>query len=187
MLVTPARIRDFYRIAPGRDLLAPVLQQRKAWPWLCDTLGHINNARYFDLLQDGRVEWMLQNGLLRRVFRKRFAFLVAGVGGIYRHSIDRMAAFTLRTRLAAFDERWLYFEQTFVLGHAAEGQVAARFVTRAMIRAGKGAQDPRESLRRCGGTLPAHSPAPPADMEAWLRAQDACLDVVRAETDAART
>ena len=82
MLVTPTRIRDFYRIAPGRDLLAPVIQQRKAWPWLCDTLGHINNARYFDLLQDGRVEWMLQNGLLRKVFRRRYAFLVAGVGGV---------------------------------------------------------------------------------------------------------
>jgi acyl-CoA thioesterase FadM len=180
LFLSPSRIRSIYDNKPGRrDVLGLVTQQRKAWPWLCDTLGHINNARYIDLLQDGRLEWLIQNGLLRAVIRKRMAFLVAGMGGVYRHDIPRMADFVLHTRVCAFDERWLYYEQTFRLGRDGEGKIAARFITRGMIRAREGALPPRESLRRCGGHLPEQSPAAPSDMDAWCQAQDACLDVLR--------
>jgi len=172
MLATPAG---------NTDLFAPVIQQLRAWPWLCDFQGHVNNARYLDLMSGGRLEWLLQNGLLRAVFTRRMAFLVAGLGGIYRHPIPRMAPFTLQTRVAAFDVRWLYYEHTFLLGHGARGTVAARFLARGQLRAPDGAGGPRESLRRCGVELPDRSPPAPADLEAWNAAQAACLDVIRVD------
>lgn len=176
---TVGRIRAIYRnSAQDSDVLAEVVQQRTAWPWLCDTLGHVNNARYFDLLQDGRVEWLVQNGLMRPLVRRRMAFLVAGVGGVYRHSIPRMAPFGLRTRLAAFDERWLYFEQTFTLEQEGSTTIAARFLMRVMLRA-KGAISPHEGLRRLGASLPELPPQPPPDLESWSQAQQACLDQMR--------
>ena len=177
---TPGRIRAIYQNRPQHsDVLAEVAQQRTAWPWLCDTLGHVNNARYFDLLQDGRVEWLVRNGLLRPLIRRRMAFLVAGVGGVYRHSIPRMAPFGLRTRLAAFDPRWLYFEQTFTLEQAGTTQMAARFLMRVMLRTPKGPISPHDGLRRLGASLPEQPPNPPPDLESWEGAQEACLEQMR--------
>lgn len=176
---TVGRIRAIYQNSPhDRDVMGEVVQQRTAWPWLCDTLGHINNARYFDLLQDGRIEWLVQNGLMRPLVRRRMAFLVAGVGGIYRHSIPRMAPFSLRTRLAAFDTRWLYFEQTFTLQQGGSTLSAARFLMRVMLRA-KQTLSPEDALRRLGANLPELPPAPPPDLGSWTQAQEACLDQMR--------
>jgi acyl-CoA thioesterase FadM len=168
--------------APVRDadLLAPVTQELRAWPWLCDFQGHVNNARYLDLMTSGRMEWLLHNGLFRTIVTKRMAFLVAGLGGIYRQAIPHMAEFVLQTRVAAFDERWLYYEQSFRLGRGGQGAIAARFLVRGQLRAPDGPMAPRDALRRCGVELPPVSPAAPADLAAWNAAQAAGLEVIRA-------
>jgi acyl-CoA thioesterase FadM len=163
------------------DLLAPVTQQLRAWPWLCDFQGHINNARYLDLMSNGRLEWLVQNGLFRSIFTQRMAFLIAGLGGTYRHAIPRMAPFVLQTRVAAFDDRWLYYEHTFRLGTARASPIAARFVARGQLRVPGGALSPRDSLRRCGAELPERTVTPPADLDAWIAAQAACLEVIRTQ------
>jgi acyl-CoA thioesterase FadM len=136
------------------DLFAPVMQQLRAWPWLCDFQGHVNNARYLDLMSKGRLEWLLQNGLFRAVFSQRIAFLIAGLGGVYRRAIPRMAEFALQTRMAAFDERWLYYEHTFRLGPEQGGAIAARFLARGQLRIPGGPLGPRESLRRWASSWP---------------------------------
>src|SRR6476469_6482570 len=97
------------------DLLAPVQQPMRAWPWLCDSLGHINNVRYLDVAQDGRIFWLAQMGLVRKVMRGRVSFLVTGMNGLYRRPIARMAPFTVETRLVAFDARFICYRQTFLM------------------------------------------------------------------------
>jgi acyl-CoA thioesterase FadM len=162
------------------DLFATVTQELRAWPWLCDMQGHVNNARYLDLLTDGRVEWLSRNGLLRSVLLKRLGFLVAGLAGVYRRPIPQFAPFTLQTRVAAYDERWLYYEQTFLLGPEQRGLVAARFLSRGVISSRGGALPPRESLRLCGVELPeAGQTQAPLDLPAWSAAQEGCLEVIR--------
>lgn len=181
MILPLSRVRRAFATPErGADLLAPVAQPLRAWPWLCDFQGHVNNARYLDLMSAGRLEWLLQNGLFRPVVTGRMAFLVAGLGGVYRRAIPRMAAFELQTRVAAFDERWLYYEHTFRLGHRQTGAIAARFLVRGQLRSPNGAMSPRDSLRRCGLELPATSPPAPPDLEVWNAAQAACLEVIRA-------
>jgi acyl-CoA thioesterase FadM len=177
-----ARVRGLFATPNERtDLFAPVTQKLRAWPWLCDFQGHVNNARYLDLMSRGRMQWLIQNGLFRPIFTRRMAFLVGGLGGIYRRPIPRMAEFVLQTRVAAYDERWLYYEHTFWLGPAHQRAVAARFLVRGQLRTPGGALSPRESLRRCGAELPERARTPPADLDAWAAAQAACLEVIRTQ------
>jgi len=162
------------------DLLAPVTLPTRAWPWLCDSLGHVNNVRYLDVAQDGRIGWLAQMGLVRGVLLGRLSFLVVGMSGLYRRAIPRMAPFVLETRLVAFDERFVCYLQTFRLGHDARGKVAARFLCRGQLRDPGGALSPVACMRRFG--LELATPAePPADVSEWLRAQDAALDAVRSD------
>jgi acyl-CoA thioesterase FadM len=166
------------------DLLSTLHQPLRAWPWLCDSLGHINNARYLDLLGYGRLHWLLANGLFRSVLKQRMSFVLAGVGGVYRRQIPRMAPFVLATRLAAYDERWLYYEQAFVLGARGEGAVAARFLARGQIHQGQRSLAPREAIAQCGRALPEALPTPPADLAAWSEAQEGCLAQIRSASPA---
>ena len=158
------------------DFLAPVRQPTRAWPWLCDSLGHVNNVRYLDVAQDGRIFWLAQMGLLRGVLRGRFSFLVTGMNGLYRRSIPRMAPFIVETQLVAADTRFICYLQTFLLSNGR--QVAARFLCRGQLRDPRGAIEPAECIRRIGYELPA-LPPPPADVSAWLAAQEASLAEVR--------
>jgi acyl-CoA thioesterase FadM len=179
-----AHVRGLFATPNARtDLFAPVTQQLRAWPWLCDFQGHVNNARYLDLMTRGRMYLLLQNGLFRPIFTQRMAFLVGGLGGIYRRSIPRMAEFVLQTRVAAYDERWFYYEHTFLLGSRAHDGTAARFLARGQLRAPDGPVAPRESLRRCGLELPDAAPPPPADLEAWSAAQTACLELIKSRDE----
>jgi acyl-CoA thioesterase FadM len=165
---------------PPLSLFETTTQTLRAWPWLCDSLGHINNARYLDLASWGRIEWLARAGLLRPSVRKRFSPIIAATSVVYRRSIPRMASFSLETRLAGFDARWLYHEQTFLLGAEAGGKTAARVLARLQIQQhGKGV-NPEQALQAVGLELPSTRPTPPADFDSWLAAQDACLNVVRA-------
>ncbi len=181
MSVPGSLVRALIGSAPSRraNVFDTLGQPMRAWPWLCDSLGHINNARYVDLLGYGRLNWLLQNDLFRSVMKQRMAFVVAGTGGVYRHPIERMESFVLYTRLAAYDERWLYYEQSFVLGERGQGNVAARFLTRGQILLrGKGLA-PRTAIELCGRALPEGRPEPPPDLRDWSQAQDACLQQIR--------
>jgi acyl-CoA thioesterase FadM len=162
-----------------KDVLATLRQPLRAWPWLCDQLGHINNARYVDLLGYGRLHWLLETGLFGPVLKQRMSFVIAGVGGVYRRPIPRMGHFVLESRLAAYDARWLYHEQTFRLGVRGEGLVAARFISRGQILLRGEGLAPREALERCKLRMPEQMPIAPPDLEAWVGAQDACLDQMR--------
>lgn len=172
-------------VAP--DLLAPVRQSTRAWPWLCDSLGHVNNVRYLDVAQDGRIWWLAQMGLLRSVLRGRVAFLVTGMNGLYRRPIARMAPFVVETQLVAFDARFVCYRQTFIsvsdtVGAGARDsgtqQIAARFLCRGQLRDTRGPLEPAKFMRRHGFAVPS-LPLPSTDVSSWLAAQEASLAEVR--------
>lgn len=158
----------------------------RAWPWLCDVNGHVNNARYMDLASTGRMRWLVRVGALRGAIAQRFSFIIAGVAAVYRRPIPRMATFALATRVAAYDRRWVCYEQTFLLRHAAGDQVAARFLTRGQLRDRSGALEPLEGLHRLGLRVPAGAPPAPPDLEIWSATLEANLDAIRQRDRAAQ-
>jgi acyl-CoA thioesterase FadM len=158
--------------------LEPVRQELRAWPWLCDALGHVNNARYLDLADVGRMTWLARLGLLRAAIREGHTYLIAGASLTYRRQIPRFSRFALETQVVAYDERWLCFSSTFLLQHNGRERIAARAVVRGQVRASGQALNPIELMRRVGG---GSQPLPdqPADVAAALRAQDATIEVIR--------
>ena len=158
------------------DLLAPVRQNLRAWPWLCDALGHINNARYLDLLSYGRAAWLADSGLLRPLLFNRYSFIVAGINAVYRRPIPRMTPFSLETRVAGFDDKWAYYEQTFHLDHDQRGKIAARFLTCGQLHH-RQRRAPLEVIREFGVDVPA-SPALSTSFEAWAELQRVLLNSI---------
>lgn len=179
MSVAYAKLLMFRGRGEPLGLYEPVRQELRAWPWYCDALGHVNNARYLDLADLGRMSWLARRGLLRTMIRQGHSFLVAGVSLTYRRPIPRMAHFALETQVVDCDERWLSFSSTFLLKHAGRELVAARGIVRGQVRVRNAPANPLE-LVRSKGAEPERSHPLPADADAALRAQDICIDVIRA-------
>ena len=160
------------------SFLSPVRQELRAFPSLCDTLGHVNNARYLDLVGLGRFEWFARLGAGPRLLRERYTYLIAGAALTYRREIPRWSRFSLQTQLVEYDERWVCFLSSFELVQDGATRVAARALTRGQLR------------RRDGtGSLPTllqamdvmAEPCPPLaeDLAAQLEAQNLTVDVIR--------
>lgn len=160
------------------DVFAVIEQDFRAWPWLCDALGHVNNARYLDLMGSGRFEWLARLGLLRHMIFNGYSFIVGGVQGLYRRPIPRLAPFSLETRAVFFDDKWACFEQTFFLDHDRQGKIAARMLTRGRIHQRGRPVHPLKPLHEVGMETPAR-PALTPEFEQWLTAQQAALDSIR--------
>ncbi|HTU58076.1 MAG TPA: acyl-CoA thioesterase [Polyangiales bacterium] len=175
---------EYAKVLLGRDraeplgVFEPVRLELRAWPWLCDALGHVNNARYLDLADVGRLGWLARRGLLRKTLRQRSTFVIAGASLTYRRSIPRLAPFVLETQLVDFDERWLCFTSTFLLQDNGRELVAAHGVVRGQVRVRNKPARPYE-LIRTEGIEPTRPQQLTQDITAFVHAQEASLNLIR--------
>jgi acyl-CoA thioesterase FadM len=160
------------------DVLEPVRQDLRAWPWLCDMLGHINHAKYLELASLGRVAWLVRTGLARPAWQGGYTYVIAGAAMTYRREIPRMSRFVMETQLVAYDARWLCFCSTFWRAHDGAEQIAARVVIRGQLRQRNQRADLPSLMQRLG-LEPGSSPFLPEDVAAQLQAQDAVVDFIR--------
>jgi YbgC/YbaW family acyl-CoA thioester hydrolase len=144
---------------PAIDPREELLISFRAWPWYCDLNLHMNNAHFLTFFEYARWAHTLRAGFLRRVFAERVEMLVAGVSMIYRRPLPWFRRFTVRTRIAAVDDRWIYFLQEIL---DARGRIAARAIVRGQARKSAAAISPREVL---GVDFP--NQLPPAELEAF--------------------
>lgn len=109
----------------------------RVWPNDIDFNFHLNNGRYLNVMDYGRVHLLASVGLLTPILKKRWAPVVGSVWMTYRRSLALGARYQLATRLVCWDERWFYMEQTF-LGD--DGLAAVGWVKGALLgKAGLGA------------------------------------------------
>ena len=182
MLVGLQYAHAFWQVRqqPAQSLLEATRVRSRAWPWLCDSLGHINNARYLDIASVGRLSWLAHQRLALPLMRSRYALIVAGAAITYRREIRALHTFTIETQLAAYDERWLHFTTTLLQANAAgEEKVAARMFVRMQLRKNKIACGLDVLLSEQHRDTP-QSPPVPIDVAMHLRAQEASVDYVRA-------
>lgn len=85
----------------------------RVWPSGIDFNFHLNNGRYLNVMDYGRIHLLARTGVLTSVLRARWTPLVGAVWMTYRRSLPLFVRFTLETRLVCWDERWFYMEQTF--------------------------------------------------------------------------
>ena len=115
-----------------------------------DYNGHMNNARYLDVLELGRVDALVRSGLAKMAWQRKLMPIVGSMQIRYIAELKPRERFEVRTRVTGWDERWMWAEQELV--RARDSKVCARAVFRAQMRSRQGAVPPGELFRACGLT-----------------------------------
>jgi acyl-CoA thioesterase FadM len=131
------------------------------WPNDIDLNLHLNNARYLNIMDYGRMHLLARTRLLDQILRSRWTPLVGAVWMTYRRSLPLFSAFTLGSRLVCWDERWFYMEQTFT---AREGLAAVGWV-KGILRDAGGNVEPQNVIDRVTPGLA--SPPMPESIATW--------------------
>jgi acyl-CoA thioesterase FadM len=118
-------LRQSVRPLPRIGALESDLLDLRVWPNDIDFNLHLNNARYLNVMDYGRIHMLACVGLLQPALKARWVPVVGAVWMTYRRSLPLWARYQLATRLVCWDDRWFYFEQTFTgkAGLAAVGWV----------------------------------------------------------------
>jgi len=163
-------IRLASEMARARNLPSPPagethVSRMRVWPWDIDVFMDLNNGRLLTLFDIGRFGLFTRMGILKQLKAHGWYGTVAGTCIRYRRRITVFQHLELRTRLAGWDDRFIYFEQAFWR----DGECCAHAAIRTAITGGKGIVPPTEMI----ATLD-HDPASPALpdwIEAWSTAE----------------
>jgi acyl-CoA thioesterase FadM len=112
------------------------------WPNDIDINLHMNNARYLNIMDYARTHLLARTRLLEHIIHSRWQPLVGAVWITYRRSLPLFSGFQLTSRLACWDERWFYIEQTFT---GREGLVAVGWV-KGILRDAQGSVEPQKVI-----------------------------------------
>lgn len=112
------------------------------WPNDIDVLGHMNNGRYFTITDFVRTEILIRAGIWKQLKQRGVYPVIAGETVQFRKSLQPFQRYTIRTRLAGWDDKFLYVEHQFVRGDTTHALVLikGRFI-------GKSRPSPAEVLR----------------------------------------
>jgi len=128
---------------------------------------HVNNGRYFTLMDLGRVDLVARLGLVRPIVANRWMPVVAAATLRFKRSLDPFDAFTVRTRLLCWDEKWFYLAQHF----ERDGRVVAEGTVRALFKGRDGVVPSRVVIASAGREAP-DSPPMPRAVALWVAALD---------------
>ena len=139
-----------------------------------DIFRHMNNGRYFTIMDLARVDMMSRSGLLTKLNAAGFFPVVTAETMFFRKSLNWRQSFAIETEVLWWDEKSLVLSQRFLLGteEVATAVVRARF------------------LRRSGGSVPVSEiialsgeavalPSTPVWLPGWLAQYDAGVPVTQ--------
>lgn len=164
--------------SPFRPRLDPVAEASlldfRVWPHDLDTSLHMNNGRYWSLMDLGRTDLMLRSGLWRAVLKHRWVPVVNAGMIRFRRELRPFRAFRIETAILCWSESWLVIRHR-VLSRASDGSeiVAAHALVRAALydRAGRAYVPVARLMAEIG--RPQESPRPGPEVEAFLASEDA--------------
>ena len=162
------------RSRPAVGVLGPCRTPFRVSLFDLDVFRHMNNGRYFTIMDLARVDMMHRSGLLPKLNAAGFFPVVTAASMFFRKSLNWRQAFEIETEVLWWDEKSLVLSQRFFVAtdEVAGGLVRARF------------------LRRSGGTVPVSEiialsgeavsmPAGPTWLPAWLALFDAGIPQAR--------
>jgi acyl-CoA thioesterase FadM len=141
---------------------------------------HMNNGRYLAIMDLGRLDLLLRSGLGGAVWRKGWTPVANAALVRFRRELRPFDRYRLETRVVGWLDAAVLIEQTFVFAAGErEGQVAARALFKGALydRAARRYVPVAEMMELIGAS--AVSPAPPADVEAFLAADHAMREAGR--------
>lgn len=75
---------------------------------------HMNNGRYFSIMDLGRFDLMLKTNNFFRFFRNGYYPIVLSESMIFKSSLAPFSQYQVHTKVACWDEKFFYFTQKFV-------------------------------------------------------------------------
>jgi acyl-CoA thioesterase FadM len=94
-----------------------------------DVLRHMNNGVYLSLMDLGRLDLMIRNGVWAELGRRGWYPVIAAQTITYRRSLELGRRFVLESRLLGVAGKEVLLEQRFTVG----GEIHARAVVRARM------------------------------------------------------
>jgi thioesterase-3 len=77
----------------------------KIRPYHCDGLGHVNNARYLEFLEEGRWAYWEARGGFEVFERRRWVFMVVKIDVNYREAVNPHDLVRVTTRVSGLGNR----------------------------------------------------------------------------------
>lgn len=146
----------------------------RVWPHDLDTSLHMNNGRYWSLMDLGRTDLMLRSGLWRAVLRHRWVPVVNAGMIRFRRELRLFRPFRIETAILRWDESWLVIRHRVLTRGKDGGEiVAAQALVRAALydRAARAYVPVARLMAEIG--VAQESPPPGPEIEAFLAAEGA--------------
>jgi acyl-CoA thioesterase FadM len=146
----------------------------RVWPHDLDTSLHLNNGRYWTLMDLGRADLMLRSGIWRTILKHRWVPVINAAKIRFRRELRPFQSFGLESRIVAWGDAWIVMEQRMVSRSRNGGEIVNAV---ALVRAGLYDRRTKsfvtvERLFDVLGTR-ADSPEPGPDVVAFLAAEEA--------------
>jgi acyl-CoA thioesterase FadM len=142
--------------------LGPCITTFRVLPNDLDVLLHMNNGRYFSIMDLARVDLMARSGLWAKLKLARWYPVVVHESMTFRRSLKVFERYTVRTTVIGWDEKHIVMEQAF---HHGEVEVALAIVKARFLKRTGGSVLTAELLRMAEVTTP--SPILHERVTAW--------------------
>ena len=106
-------------LRPRGPIISPLLPCRthfRVGPTDLDILGHVNNGKYFSLMDLARVDLIARAGLLPHLRRRGWVPVVVAETIQLRRSLSLFQAFVIHTRVLGWDDKAFVLDQHFERG-----------------------------------------------------------------------
>jgi acyl-CoA thioesterase FadM len=154
-------------LRPRLDMLDTSELILRVWPNDLDVNLHMNNGRYFTVMDLGRIDLMIRTGVARWMWRRKWTPVVASETMRFPRALKPFQRYRLKTRVLCWDERWIFLEQRF---ETLAGTLAALGIVKAIVIAEHRTMRPKEALKIMD-MLRRSPPMPPA-VKAWALAEE---------------
>jgi acyl-CoA thioesterase FadM len=147
----------------------------RVWPHDLDISLHMNNGRYWTIMDLGRADIAVRSGVWRPLWRYGWMPVVSAGKIRFRRELRLFRAFRLETRIVAWAATWFVVEHRIVAkGRDGADILAAIALTRAGLYDRKGkAFVPVARMFAEVGRPHAESPEPTPEVAAFLAAEEA--------------
>ncbi|WP_035060698.1 acyl-CoA thioesterase [Andreprevotia chitinilytica] len=147
------------RFRPRCQLIGPCRTPMIVLPNDLDLYWHVNNGRYFTMLDLARTDLLLRSDMFGKVNKAGWFAVVAMEMMHFRKSLKLWQRFDIETRTLGWDEKSVFLEQRIMIGDDVYGVAVIRV----------------RFLRRSGGSVPttdllalASHTAPAPTLPQWL-------------------
>lgn len=120
----------------------------RVWPPEADK-KYMNNASFWTITEIGQMDFLFRTGLYKFCRRYHWSPLVGSQKMVYKKPLKRFERFQLKSKIIFCDDKWLYFEQTFLKN----GQLIANSLVKVIFRGKDGSIPIQQILTVLGHEL----------------------------------